>query len=335
MTVTHQNQTSGTAKHESNFTVVLALVANLGIAVAKTVAAVLTGSAAMAAEAAHSYADTANEGLLLAGLARSRRPADRAHPFGYGGERFFWSLLVAVCIFGMGAVFAFQEGIHALMGARAKDADLGIGFLVLGLSFVLEAISWRQALRQTRSEAVKEGQRLGTFLRRTDDPTVKSVLFEDSAALVGLVLAAGGMGLHALTGSPVWDGVASVLIGVVLTVVAFLLGRTNRALLVGRQAHPELVSGVDRMLRDAPEVEVLVDLLTMIMGTDRVLVCARLDFDDALGAADLERTCVRLDDELRTAFPDIDEVFLEPVPRDDKKLRRRVLDRYGKHPLPS
>jgi cation diffusion facilitator family transporter len=319
-------------QQESRLTVVLALAANLGIALAKTVAAVITGSASMASEAGHSFADTANEVLLLTALRRSRRPADRRHPFGHGTERYIWSLLVAVCIFGMGALFAFVQGVQAILGGETERKELLVGYLVLAVSAVLELISWRQAYRQTRQEARDNGQALLAFLRSTDDPTTKSVLYEDSAALIGLLLAAIGLGLHQITGSAVWDGVASLLIGIVLTFAAFLLGRTNLDLLIGRQAQPAVLNGVKRLLLAAPEVEALVDLMTMTVGTGQVLVCARPDFRDDLGAADVERACVRLNEELRTAYPDIYEVFLEPVPRDDPGLRERVIARYGRPP---
>lgn len=314
---------------ESRLTVLLALAANLGIAIAKTFAAILTGSASMAAEAGHSFADTVNELLLLTALRRSARPADRRHPLGHGSERYFWSLLVAVCIFGMGALFAFLQGIGALLGKGMVEADPLVGYIVLAVSLVLETVSWLQAVRQTRRNAAEREQSFLELLRTTDDPTSKSVLFEDSAAIIGILLAGAGLGLHQLTGSAVWDGAASLLIGLELTFVAFLLGRTNRELLIGRQARPRLVDAIKQILANAPEVETLVDLVTVTTGADQLLVCARLDFDDALGAADVERACVRLDEELHAAHPEIYEVFLEPVPRDDPRLRERVIGRYG------
>jgi cation diffusion facilitator family transporter len=317
-------------QRQGRLTVLLALAANLGIALAKTVAAIITGSAAMAAEAGHSYVDTINEVLLLTALRRSERPADARHPFGHGNERYFWSLLVAVCIFGMGALFAFLQGFGALLGKGAEEASPLIGYIVLAVSAVLETISWKQAFRETRQHARERGQGFLEFLRTTDDPTAKSVLFEDSAALFGLTFAAAGLAMHQLTGSAVGDGVASVLIGLMLTLVAYLLGRTNRELIVGRQARPQVLDGMRKMLTSAPEVEELVDLMTMNVGTDQILVCARLDFDDALGAADVERACARLDRELHEAYREVYEVFLEPVPRDDSGLRERVLARYGR-----
>jgi cation diffusion facilitator family transporter len=315
-------------KQKGRLTVLLALAANLGIALAKTAAAIITGSASMAAEAGHSYADTINEVLLLTALRRSERPADKRHPFGHGTERYFWSLLVAVCIFGMGALFAFLQGVGALLGKGAEEASPVIGYIVLAVSAVLESVSWRQAFRETRQHARERNEGFLEFLRNTDDPTAKSVLFEDSAALLGIAFATMGLLTHQLTGSAVGDAIASLLIGLMLSLVAFLLGRTNRELLIGRQARPEVLEGIRTMLANAPEVEEVVDLMTMNVGTDQILVCARLDFDDSLGAADVERACARLDGELHDKYREVYEVFLEPVPRDDSALRERVLARY-------
>ncbi|NMH96776.1 cation diffusion facilitator family transporter [Pseudonocardia acidicola] len=314
---------------ESTLTVLVALGANLGIGLLKLVAGILTGSAAMFAEAAHSAADTATEGLLLTALHRSGRKADRRHPFGYGKERFFWSLIAAVSIFVSGAVFAIIEGVRVMFGGEAEQTLPVVAYLVLALSFVLEAASLSRAVRQIRAEARAEGQSMRVWLRTTDDPTVTSVFYEDTAALIGLLLAFAGVGLHQFTGSAFWDGLASLLIGVLLSGVAYVLGRTNLGLLVGRQADRRLVLAVRDRLAARPEVEQVVDLLTMMTGTDRVLVCARLDFCDALTAADLERTCVDIDEQLRAEFSDLDEIFLEPVPRNDPRMRARVLERYG------
>ncbi|NDU75724.1 cation diffusion facilitator family transporter [Actinomadura sp. DSM 109109] len=321
----------GGAEDESRLTVVLALAANLGIAVAKVAAALVTGSASLAAEAAHSIADTFNEVLLLVGLRRSALPADRRHPLGHGKERYIWTLLVAVAIFGMGALFAYYQGIETLVGHReAAESGAIVGYAVLGVAFVLEAVSWQQAVRQVRAAAREEDLPLRAYIRRTDEPTSISVLLEDSAALAGLVIAFGGLGLHQLTGSAAWDGAGSLLIGVLLTAVALVLGRINLNLLVGSQADPRIVADVRARLGRADEVEWVVDIVTVTFGADRVLVCARLDFRDSLTAADVERACVRMARELRDAHEEVDEVFLEPVPRDDPELRKRVIARYGR-----
>ncbi|MDQ3790946.1 MAG: cation diffusion facilitator family transporter [Actinomycetota bacterium] len=316
-------------KSESTLTVLVALGANFAIAVLKLIAGVITGSAAMLAEAAHSVADTFTEALLLTALRRSTKPADRTHPFGYGKERYFWSLMAAVSIFTSGAVFAFYEGFRTVFGEPEEQTSPLVGYVVLALAFALEAVSWLRAIRQLRTEAAAEGRTVRQYLSLIDDPTVKTVFYEDSAALAGILLAFAGLALHDLTGDSLWDGLASVLIGVLLAGVAYLLGRTNLRLLIGRQADPTVVRGAREWLAAAPEVEVVVDLLTMVTGTDRVLMCARLDFADDLTAADLEIACVRMTEELRERYPDLDEIFLEPVPRSDPELRARVLARYG------
>lgn len=314
---------------ESLLTVLLALGANFGVAVAKTVAGVMTGSAAMLSEAAHSYADCGTELFLLTALRRSEKPADRSHPFGYGKERYFWSLLAAVSIFTAGSLFAIYQGVHTLTGAPEDHGDTTIAYIVLGVAALLEGTSLAQAIRQVRKEQAKDKLPLLPYLRRSDDPTVKTVLYEDSAALVGLFLAFLGLFLTQITGSHIWDGIASLLIGCLLVLVAYLLGRTNMNLLIGQQADPRLVEAVRKRLESQPEVEVVVDLLTMLTGTDKVLVCARLDFIDDVSAGELERASLRIHAELREAYPDLDEIFLEPVPRSDPALRERVRARYG------
>jgi cation diffusion facilitator family transporter len=316
-------------KSESTLTVLVALGANFAIAVMKLIAGIITGSAAMLAEAGHSVADTFTEGLLLTALRRSGKPADRAHPFGYGKERYFWSLMAAVSIFTSGALFAFYEGFRTVFGESEEQTNPLVGYIVLALAFVLEGVSWLRAVRQLRTEAAAERRSVRRYLSLIDDPTVKTVFFEDSAALIGILLAFGGLAMHDVTGDSFWDGLASVLIGVLLAGVAYLLGRTNLGLLIGRQADPAIVRGAREWLRAAPEVEVVVDLLTMVTGTDRILMCARVDFIDDLTSADLEVACVRIAGELQERYPDLDEIFLEPVPRSDPDLRARVLARYG------
>lgn len=313
----------------SALTVLIALASNVGVGVLKLVAGLLTGSSAMLAEAAHSVADTTTEGLLLTALRRSSRPADRAHPFGYGKERFFWALIAAVSVFVTGATFAVYEGVSTIVSGESEQTLAWVAYGVLALSALIEGTSWAQAVRQVRGESRELGLSVLGYLRFSDDPTVKSVFYEDSAALVGLALAALGVGLHQLTGSGLWDGVASLLIGLLLAGVAFILGQTNRSLLIGRTAGQRIVHVAFDHIADAPEVDQVVDIQTMVTGTDSVLLCARVDFVDSLTAADLERACVRLDDELREVLPDLDEIFIEPVPRNDPDVRAAVLERYG------
>lgn len=319
----------GSSGGESTTTVLVAMGANLAIAVAKGVAAVITGSSAMAAETAHSVADTVNEVLLLTALRRSDRPADRSHPLGYGQVRYFWAFLAAVSIFVTGALFSAYQGVEALVGGSNELESPVVSFVVLGISFVLEGTSLVRAIRQTRGEAREHRQGYAEFLRTSDDPTATTVVFEDSAALIGLLLAAAGVALHEITGSGVYDGIASLLIAVLLAAVAVRLGRSNMRLLTSAQADPRLVRALVVALGDEPEVEAVVDILTMQMGTDQVLVCARLDVVDEVTGADLERAMVRIDESLRVRFTDVYEVFLEPVPRYDEAVRARVRQRYG------
>ncbi|GLZ52410.1 cation diffusion facilitator family transporter [Actinomycetospora sp. NBRC 106378] len=317
---------------QSTLSVILAFAANAAVGVLKLVAGLLTGSSAMLAEAAHSAADCVTEVLLFTALRRSGKRADRAHPFGYGKERFFWAMIASVSVFVVGATYSVYEGITTIIENAPDPAEeqyAWVAYSVLGLSAIIEGISWQQALRQCLRERTELKLSLARYLRLSDDPTVKSVLFEDTAALLGLLFAAVGVVLHQQTGSSVWDGIASIMIGLLLAVVAFILGRTNKNLLIGRAAEPRVTKAIYDYLDAAPEVTAVVDLQTMLTGTDSVLLCARVDFRDELTVGELERACVRLDDELRERFTDLDQVFLEPVPREDEDLRQAVLDRFG------
>lgn len=314
---------------ESTLTVLLAMGANIAVGVAKLVAGLLTGSAAMLSEAAHSVGDTMTEVLLLTALKRSSKAADRQHPFGYGKERYVFSLLAAVSIFVAGALFSIYQGVHTLTGGEEERQSATVALIVLVVAAAIEGVSLFQAIRQVNGERREQRLDLRTFLRRSDDPTVITVLFEDSAAITGLAIAFAGVGLTALTGSPLYDGLASLAIGLLLVVAAYGLTRTNMALLVGRQADPRMVRAIGRRLAEQPEVDEVVDLLTMLTGTDKVLVCARLDFAQSSTSDDIERACVRIDNALHDEFTDVDEVFLTPVPRNDPDLRAKVQARYG------
>jgi cation diffusion facilitator family transporter len=314
----------------SAFTVLVALAANLGVAVLKLIAGLLSGSGALLSEAAHSVGDTSTQVLLLTAVHRSERPADQRHPFGYGKERYFWSLLAAFGIFVSGAAFSVYQGVHTIVSAPEPSGYVWVNYVVLGIAFVFEGMSLLQATRQVRDEADEHRHSMPAQLREGDDPTPRAVFTEDLAAVIGILLAAMGVTLHQLTGSAVWDGAASIAIGVLLAVVAVLLGRTCKGLLIGRQADPRLVRAVWDCLERQPEIDDLVDVQTMLTGTDKVLLCARVDFVDTYSAGDLEQACVRIDDELRERFPDLDEVFIQPVPRSDPELRKRILRRYGR-----
>ena len=300
---------------ESHKTVYLALAANAGIGVAKLAGGLVSGSSAMLAEAAHSVADTTNQLLLLASLNLAERPADEEHPFGYGKERFFWSFLAAVSIFVSGALFSIYEGLHRIFGGGSEKGGVGIAFAVLALGLVLEGSSLIRAARQTGSEARDRRRSFARHLRVSRDPTVKTVLFEDSAAVIGLLLAAAGLGLTALTGSAVWGGAASIAIGVLLAAVAFTLGRDTKGLLIGEGAQPEEREAIERVFEEHTGVESIEELLTMALGPASLLVAARVDFVPELNSDAVEEASDELERQLRDAVPEITEVFLDPTRR--------------------
>jgi len=265
----------------------------------------------MLAEAAHSVADTMNQVFLLRGLKASARPADMAHPFGYGKVRFFWSLLAAVAIFVGGAVFSFYEGISTIFGPGGEEEGLLIAYAVLFVSFLAEGSSWLKAVKQLRGEARSLGRTFRQHLRLSTDPAVKTVFAEDTAAVIGLLLAAAGIGLHQLTGQHWWDGVAAVLIGVLLTVVAFTLGKSNGDLLIGEAARPELVVGAYDTIAATPGVDRVVELLTMALGPDDVLLAVRVDLRDDLPAGAVEELSTAIERELVERWPEVTQVFLD------------------------
>ena len=252
-------------------TVVVAVAANLLVAVAKGVAALVTGSAAMLAETTHSIADTGNEVLLYIGVRRGARPADEQHPFGYGQARYTWSLLAAVGIFVVGGLFAIADGIQTLR--RPEPAtNVPIGVAVLLISAGLEGLEWRTARRQLRAEAVARHLDLGQYLVSSSDPTPTAVFLEDSAALVGIALALAALGLHILTGSAVWDGAASLLIGLLLIVVAYLLMRRNLALLIDEAAPADIRERLRQAVAAEPWVAEVAELTAVYVGPRQLLV---------------------------------------------------------------
>ena len=288
---------------ESTFTVIVAAVANLGIALAKAVAGVISGSSAMLSEAAHSVADTVTEVLLLTALKRSEKPADEDHPLGYGPERYIWAMLAAVATFVGGAVFSLYDGIHTLVAGEELGDPL-ISYIVLAVAFLLEGYSLRTGVRQARGEAARFGASFKRYLRHTPDTAVKAVVLEDSAALVGLVLAAGGLLGGQLTGSGVWDGVASLCIGALLLYVAWVLGRSNAELLIGPPAaRSRCGSEIREELLPSEHIEAVLELTTLLQGPREALVAAKVDFRDMSTAAQIEWACEQAERRLRERFP--------------------------------
>ena len=317
--------------NESTFTVLLALSANIAVGILKLIAGLVSGSGALLSEAAHSVGDSTTEVLLLVALRRSDRPADRRHPFGYGKERYFWSLLAAGAIFVSGAAFSVYEGLHTIFKSGSESTDmLWINYPVLVVAALFEGASFAQAYRRARTQARKSRKSLRGLLRDPEDPTVNSVAMEDSAALIGIAIALVGVALHELTGSAVFDGIASLLIGVLLLLVAFVLARSTGDLLIGKQASVRLLSEIEKFLEDEDEIIDVVDVLSMLVGTGNVLLCVRADFVDEVSSVDIEEACMRIDADLRRRFPELSEVFIQPVSRGDPRVEDRVKQRYGR-----
>jgi cation diffusion facilitator family transporter len=286
-----------------------ALGANLGIAVAKFVAAAFTGSSAMLTEGFHSVVDSLNQLLLLYGERASNKPADAIHPLGYGREIYFWSFVVAILIFATGAGLSVYEGIlHIITPSPIEDAT--IAYVVLGVSFALEGASWLTAVREFRRT---QGD-LGWWkaLRRSKDPSTFVVLFEDSAAMFGLVVAAIGIFLTHWTGNPVWDGTASIVIGVALAIVAFMLARESKGLLIGERADPALVDAIRKAFADRPEVTRVQEVVTIHFAPRKVFVAASVDFVDAVAVGAIEVMIAETEASLRTAHPQIASVYIKP-----------------------
>ena len=294
------------------FTVVGATVANLVIAAAKFVAAWLSGSSAMLAEGFHSTVDTANELLLMVGIARSRQDADPSHPFGYGKELYFWSLLVAVLLFGIGGGLSFYEGVDRLLDREPPQRDDAFwNYVVLAVSLVSESASWliaRRALQKGRPN-----RSLWRNLSRSRDPANFVVFAEDSAALAGIAVAFIGILLRQLTGSIVPDAVASMVIGLILSVTAVLLAIQNKHLLIGVSADSVLLSSIEELVRRHALVCDIGKPLTMQLGPAQVLVTLDLTFrTEGASAAQLVREVDAIESEIRTQHPQVLGVYISP-----------------------
>jgi cation diffusion facilitator family transporter len=296
-------------------TVLVALTANASIAVAKLIAGLVSGSSALLAETAHSVADTMNQVFLLYSLRMSEREADDEHPFGYGKERFFWSFLAAVGIFVAGAGFSLYEGLDRVFGATQEAGPFGVAYAVLGFSLAAEGASFVRAWRQTRREAREQREPHVDYLRLSRDPTTKTVLFEDSAAVIGVLLAFAGVALHQVTGDQAYDGLASIAIAALLTTIAVALGRDTRDLLIGRAATPSERQAILELLERHPAVDDVLQLLTMAVAPDRLLVAVRIDLADGLSTADVERASSEIERQVRERVPTVWQVFLDATPR--------------------
>ncbi|GHB34589.1 cation transporter [Pseudovibrio japonicus] len=296
------------AAHGSKKVIFAALAGNTLIAITKFAAAAYTGSAAMMSEGIHSLVDTGNQGLLLLGMKRAEKPADKKHPFGYGSEIYFWAFVVAIMIFAVGAGISLYEGIQKIIHPHPIQSA-AIAYVVLGLAIVFEGWAWTVAYKEFKK--TKGARPFLAAVRDSKDPTVFTVLFEDTAAMLGLLVALAGI-YGAQTFGIVWlDGAASVVIGLILAGTAFVLALETKGLLIGESASDELVASVREILLAPAAVTGVNEIRTLHIGPNDVLLAASLDFEDALTAGAVEEVIFSLEDTIKRAQPLIGRIFLE------------------------
>lgn len=297
--------------HEgSRKAIIAAFFANLGIAISKFVGFLLTGSAGLAAESVHSLADTGNQGLLLLGARRAVRARDEEHPFGHERERFFWAFVVALVLFSMGGLFAIYEGISKLRHPH-ETSSLGIAIGILIVAIVLETFSLRTAMREV-AHVKPAGQSYWQFIKSAKSPELPTVLLEDIAAETGLFLALFGVLMGHFTHNPRWDAAGSIAIGVLLVIVAFVLGVEMKALLMGETASAENRLALATALRSHPHVQSVIYMHTEHLGPDTLLVAAKVIFEPTLPAADVSRAIDEAEAAMRAAVPIATFIFIEP-----------------------
>jgi cation diffusion facilitator family transporter len=298
------------AQGESSRTVVIALLANVFIAVAKLVAGVVSGSTAMLAEAAHSAADSINEVLLAVSLRRDRMPPDDVHPVGHGRERFLWAFMAAIASFLIGGCLSIAIAVHEL-GERHPLSGALVAWIVLAVSFAADGTSWLQSMRQARRQAAEYGLPVWQYIRRASDPVVRAIVFEDSAALVGLGLAAAGLLASEVAGSNVPDSVASLLIGILLAITAFGLARPLADFLIGRSLAQDQLEKLQAIVKDDPAIHEIVQLRALYVGPEEVVVLAKIHPSAHLSIEELAKAMDDLDGTIRSAFPLVADVFID------------------------
>lgn len=296
---------------KTKFVIYVAIAGNLAIAFVKFIAAALTGSSAMLSEGIHSLVDTGNQLLLLLGVNRSRKPADSKHPFGYGKELYFWSLIVAIMLFGVGGGMTIYEGVTHILEPRPLEEPFW-AYVILGVSMLMEGISWTFAIRALLAEKGKHS--LWQTLRRSYDPSVLTVLLEDTAALIGLMVAFAGIYLAHRFSNPYFDGAASVVIGVILCIVSVILARESKGLLVGEAATPEVVESVTSLALNEPAVVAVNQVLTLVFGPEEVLLNIEAQFVPSLRVSELAKVVSRLEVTIQQYHPRVKRIFIEVAP---------------------
>lgn len=289
--------------------ILAALAANAGIAVAKFIGYLITGSSSMLAEAVHSVADTSNQGLLLLGQREATKEADRLHPFGYGRSRYFWSFVVALVLFTLGSVFALYEGYHKIVHPEDLTSP-AVALVILVMAIGLESYSLHTALVESRP--LKGAQSWWSFIRNSRNPELPVVLLEDTAALIGLVFALSGVGLTVLTGDAVWDGIGTVAIGVLLGVIAIILMVEMHSLLIGEGATAAEDRAIRAALESTDHVERLIHIRTQYLGPEEMLVAAKIALAPGVDLATVAATIDAAEARVRAAVPSARVIYLEP-----------------------
>lgn len=289
--------------------IIAAFFANLGIAVAKFVGFLITGSAGLLAEAGHSVADTGNQGLLMLGSKRARRRPTDQHQFGYGRERYFWAFVVALVLFSMGGLFAIYEGIHKLQDPHETD-NVAVAFVILFLAIALESFSLRTALKEAKH--LRHGKSIWQFIRTAKQPELPVVLLEDIGAEAGLVVALAGLTMAEVTGNPRWDAAGSLAIGVLLVIIAIVLAIETKGLLIGEAADPEQGKALEAAFCAEAPVRRLIHMRTEHLGPDELLVAAKLEFDPSLSFAELSSAIDAAERRARAVVPTAKLIYIEP-----------------------
>ncbi|WP_028850048.1 cation diffusion facilitator family transporter [Thermocrispum municipale] len=297
------------AAEGSTKAIIAALLANAGIATAKFIGAAITGSSSMLAEGVHSVADTTNQGLLLLGQRTAKRRATTQHPFGFGRDRYFWSFIVALMLFSLGSLFALYEGVEKLIEPHELESPL-VAVAILVVAIVLESLSFRTAIKESTS--LKGDATWWQFIRQSRVPELPVVLLEDAGALIGLALALGGVGLTVLTGDPVWDGVGTMGIGVLLGIIAIILVIEMKSLLIGEGSPAEELDTIVRELEADEQVERVIHIKTQYIGPEELLVAAKLALKPRLQLPEVARAIDQAEARVRAKVPAARLIYLEP-----------------------
>ena len=290
-------------------TILAALVANVGIAIAKFIGFAITKSSTMLAEGIHSSADSANQLLLLLGTKRAKRNPNKRHPFGYGRERYFWSFVVALILFSLGSLFAIYEGIEKIRHPHPlENASWAIGILIFGI--FIESFSFRTAIVEART--IKGGASWSKFVTRSKQPEIPVVLLEDAGALFGMVIALAAISLVKITGEPLWDGIGTLSIGILLGLIAAVLAREMHSLLIGESANEKDRTKIEELIQDCKGISQVIEIRTQHLGPEEILIGARVVFDESLQAKEIAVIINDLEETINTEVKDAGPIFIEP-----------------------